>query len=56
MLNRQIDYFIGKYGRLAKFTAADFLHCSMEEARWSPQTALSDAILNRTKASFHDSP
>src|SRR5712691_8614977 len=29
MLNRQIDYFISKYGRLAKFTAAEILHCRM---------------------------
>ena len=28
MLNRQIGYFISKYGRLAKFTAAEFLHCN----------------------------
>jgi len=56
MLNRQIVYFISKYGRLTKFTAEEFLHCSTKKGPIGPQAALFDAIRDRAKASFHDSP
>jgi hypothetical protein len=56
MLNRQIDYVISKYGMLAKFAAAVFLHCSMGEARLGLADRFSSPFSNRTNASFHDSP
>jgi hypothetical protein len=57
MLNRQIVYFISKYGGLAKFTAAKFFALQHgERPDWACRPALFDAIRNRTKASFHDSP
>jgi hypothetical protein len=56
MLNRQIDYFIGKYGRLAKFTAAELLNCSKEQAQWAGRPRFPTPFFNRAKAWFTDSP
>jgi hypothetical protein len=55
MLHRQSVWFLGKYGRLAKFPASLFAAAACEKAI-TPQTGLSGAPLNRLNASFHDSP
>jgi hypothetical protein len=56
MLYRQIGYFISKYAELAKFTAGLIFALQHGKCATRPRTARLGAILNRTKASIHDSP
>jgi hypothetical protein len=54
MLHRQSVWFLGKYGRLAKFPASVFGAERAKRHPMAPQTGLSGAPLNRLNASFHD--